>query len=307
MGRHMQIRWIEDFLSLVEAGGFSAAARARHTSQSTLSRHIQLLEDWVGVELVARHAHGIRLTAAGRLFRTFAVDVLQKSYDIRAVLRGQAEETVDTVRFSVAHTLSLTFFPEWLARLKAAIGPVLARVGAVNIQDGAALLTEGATDILLIYHHPHLPVLLDPERFPSLTLAVDRLLPLSAPDAAGQPRHALPGTPGAPLPYLGYSAGTYLAHVVEMILLNAGRRCHLARAFETQMAEAVKAMVTGGHGVGWLPESSVARELADGTLVPAGPSQWQGALEVRVVRAAANTNPLIERLWAHLGEDATAG
>ena len=307
MGRHMQIRWIEDFLSLVEAGGFSAAARARHTSQSTLSRHIQLLEDWVGVELVARHAHGIRLTAAGRLFRTFAVDVLQKSYDIRAVLRGQAEETVDTVRFSVAHTLSLTFFPEWLARLKAAIGPVLARVGAVNIQDGAALLTEGATDILLIYHHPHLPVLLDPERFPSLTLAVDRLLPLCAPDAAGQPRHALPGTPGAPLPYLGYSAGTYLAHVVEMILLNAGRRCHLARAFETQMAEAVKAMVTGGHGVGWLPESSVARELADGTLVPAGPSQWQGALEVRVVRAAANTNPLIERLWAHLGEDATAG
>lgn len=92
-----------------------------------------------------------------------------------------------------------------------------------------------------------------------------------------------------------------------MILLNAGRRCHLARAFETQMAEAVKAMVTGGHGVGWLPESSVARELADGTLVPAGPSQWHGTLEVRVVRAAANTNPLIERLWAHLGEDATAG
>jgi DNA-binding transcriptional LysR family regulator len=298
----MQIKWIEDFLNLVEAGGFSRAARERNISQSALSRHIQLLEEWVGVELVLRQASGIRLTAAGRLFRNFAVDMLQRSYEIRSVLRGQAEETIDTVRFSVAHTLSLTFFPDWLAKLKAVAGPLLARVGAVNIQDGAALLTEGATDILLIYHHPYLPVLLDPDRFPCLTLAVDRLLPLSAPDADGKPLHALPGTPGAALPYLGYSAGTYLAHVVEMILLNASQRCHFARAFETQMAEALKAMVVGGHGLGWLPESSVLKELADGSVVLAGQEPWFGSLEVRVYRSASNSNRLIDYIWSLLSE-----
>lgn len=293
----MQTRWIEDFLSLVEAGGFSRAARARNVSQPTLSRHIQLLEDWVGVELVVRNAHGIRLTAAGRLFRNFAADILQRSYGIRAVLRGQAQETVDTVRFSVAHTLSLTFFPRWLARLKEEAGALMATVGAVNIQDGAALLAEGATDLLLIYHHPHLPVLLDPERFPHRMLATDHLLPLSAPDAHGGPRHALPGTPGTALPYLGYSAGTYLAHVVEMILLNAESRPQLARVFETQMAEALKAMVANGHGLGWLPESSAARELEEGTLVPAGDARWAGSLEVRLYRDAASRNALVERIW----------
>lgn len=38
------------------------------------------------------------------------------------------------------------------------------RLGAVDIQDGAAALIEGVTDLLLIYRHTQLPVLLDPDR-----------------------------------------------------------------------------------------------------------------------------------------------
>lgn len=303
----MQIKWLEDFLTLTDARAFSRAAERRNVSQPTFSRHIQALEDWLGVELIDRRAQGVQLTAAGRIFRGFAADTLRRTYDMRTVLRGQSPGTVDTVRFSVAHTLSLTFFPRWLSGLKEALGHVVARVGAVNVPEGASALIEGATDLLIIYHHPQLPVLLDPVRFPHITLATDRMLPFSAPRSDGRPRYKLPGRAEAAVPFLAYSSGTYLGHVVEMILLSAAERCHFDRSFDTHMSEALKAMVLEGHGLGWLPESCVGRDVADGRLVSAGAAQWSCTLEVRLHRAAENGNPMVDKIWALLSSERSAG
>ncbi len=275
----MQIRWIEDFLTLADAKGFAKAAQRRNVSQPTFSRHIQSLEEWIGVEVIDRRVQGVQLTPSGRIFREFAIDMLRRTYDMRALLRGQTSTAESLVRFSVAHTLSVTFFPQWLNELKAAVGNVLAHVNAVNVADGARALTEGATDLLIVYHHPQLPVLLDPKRFPHLTLSTERMAPFSAPLPGGAPKFKLPGRDGSPVPFLSYSAGTYLGQVVETILLNAGEPIHLARSFDTHMAEALKAMVLAGHGLGWLPRNSATREVArDGWSRPAprsGHANWK--------------------------------
>ena len=64
----MQIRWLEDFLTLTDTRAFSRAAARRNISQPTFSRHIQSLEDWLGVQLVDRREQGVQLTPAGRIF-----------------------------------------------------------------------------------------------------------------------------------------------------------------------------------------------------------------------------------------------
>ncbi len=293
----MQIKWIEDFLMLTDAHAFSKAAERRNVSQPTFSRHIQSLEEWLGVELIDRRVQGVHLTAAGRIFRGFASDLLRRTYDMRNVLRGQSPGSLETVNFAVTHTLTLTFFPHWLSKLKAAMGNMIVRVNAVNISEGAGALTEGGTDLLIIYHHPQLPALLNAERFPYQVLATDRLLPFSAPDKNGKPRYKLPGSVDKPVPFLAYSSGTYLSHAVEMILLNANERCHFERSFDTHMSEALKAMVIEGHGLGWLPESCVRKQIAEKRLVVAGASHWSCDLEVRIYRSHDNNNPLVDRIW----------
>lgn len=303
----MQIRWVEDFLTLADVRAFARAAERRNVSQPTFSRHIQALEEWLGVELIDRRVQGVRLTSAGRVFKGFAADLLRRTYDMRTVLRGQAGPEGEVVRFSVAHTLSVTFFPQWLSGLKAALGTVEAHVSAVNVSEGAHALTEGATDLLLAYHHPHLPVLLDPQRFPHVTLAVERMRPYSAAREAGGPKYKLPGRPEAPVPFLSYSSGTYLGHVVEMILLEGAERCHFTRSFNTHMAEALKAMVIAGHGLAWLPESCVAREVSEGRLVLAGPARWSCSLEVRLHRAASSENPVVEGIWERASRGRVGG
>ncbi len=294
----MQIKWIEDFLTLTDTHAFSCAAERRNVSQPTFSRHIQALEQWLGVELIDRSMQGVHLTAAGRIFRSFAADLLRRTYDMRTVLRGQIPGSAETVHFSVAHTLSLFFFPPWLSQLKAEMRNVIARVSSVNISEGASALAEGGTELLIIYHHPQLPVLLDPQRFEHQVLAKDVMRPYSAPNAEGKPRFKLPGTPDHPLPFLAYSSSTYLAHTVEMILFNANQRCHLERSFDTHMSEALKAMVLEGHGIAWLPDSCVSKELAQQSLITAGVENWWCTLEVRLYRSRENTNPLVDRIWS---------
>jgi LysR family transcriptional regulator, hypochlorite-specific transcription factor HypT len=303
----MQMRWVEDFLTLAEARGFARAASRRNMTQPTFSRHIQSLEEWLGVELVDRRVQGVQLTPQGRMFREFAIDMLRRTYDMRSMLRGQTPVTKSLVRFSVSHTLSVNYFPEWLNRLQAELGHMVARVNAVNIPEGALAMTEGATDLLLAYHHPQLPVLLDPERFPHLVLGMQRMVPVSAPLKNGAPKFRLPGTPDKPVPFLSYSAGAYLGQAVEIILLLAGQPAHLVRTFDTHMAESLKAMMLAGHGVGWLPQHSAGRELEEKRLVLAGPQRWTCDLELRLYRSAEPSNDWVERIWQQQKAQAAGG
>ena len=177
------------------------------------------------------------------------------------------------------------------------MGEVHAHVNAVNFGEGARALAEGATDLLLVYHHPQLPALLDPQRFPHVTLSSERMAPYSVALPGGGARFRLPGPASAPVPFLSYSAGSYLAQVVEMILLGSGTAAHLARSFDTHMAEALKAMILAGHGVGWLPQSCAAREAREGRLVLAGSARWACQLEVRLYRRTDLVNEAVERIW----------
>jgi DNA-binding transcriptional LysR family regulator len=296
----METKWLEDFLSLAETRSFSRAAADRHITQSAFSRRIMALEEWLGVDLVDRSVHPAILTSAGWLFRRIAADLVRDAYAARTLLSGYQPlaSPEKVVQFSVAHTLAFTFFPNWLKNLHENFGALIARVHAVNVPEGVQQLVEGNCDILLGYHHPQLPILLDPNCFPYLLLGVERILPFSAPDATGKPLFFLPGTNDEPLPLMAYSAGAFLGNVVEMTLLNAQTPCSLRRNFETHMSEALKAMVVAGHGIGWLPESCVTTELKVGNLVVAGSDDWASSLEVRLYRASQSSKPVVDALWS---------
>jgi len=65
------------FVAVARAGGFSAAARAASTTQPSLSRRVQNLEEQIGTRLVARSARGITLTRAGERFLVHAERALR--------------------------------------------------------------------------------------------------------------------------------------------------------------------------------------------------------------------------------------
>ncbi|HEY1948050.1 MAG TPA: LysR substrate-binding domain-containing protein [Bryobacteraceae bacterium] len=74
--RRPSLREIECFVAVAEELHFSRAATRLHLSQPPLSRHIQQLEDALGVRLLLRDKRSVSLTSAGQLFLTDARDIL---------------------------------------------------------------------------------------------------------------------------------------------------------------------------------------------------------------------------------------
>jgi len=68
----MEMAWLEDFLAILECGGFSRAAERRNVTQPALSRRVRALEQWVGTPLFDRSTHAVTLTPAGLRFRETA-------------------------------------------------------------------------------------------------------------------------------------------------------------------------------------------------------------------------------------------
>jgi DNA-binding transcriptional LysR family regulator len=59
---------LQVFVRVVESGSFSAVARERSTTQSTISKQIAALEDYLGVKLLSRSTRALSLTEAGERY-----------------------------------------------------------------------------------------------------------------------------------------------------------------------------------------------------------------------------------------------
>jgi DNA-binding transcriptional LysR family regulator len=168
--------------------------------------------------------------------------------------------------------------------------------------------------VLIAYHHPSQPLQLDAGRYEMLTLGEETLAPYCKPDAQGEPVFRLPGRATHPLPYLGYAPGAYLGRLTDLLLKQAGTAIHLDRVYETDMAEGLKVMAVEGHGVAFLPQSAVRRELREHKLVNAAPPDLPGleiSMEVRAYRERPSARQApkgtAQALWAFLaGAEAAA-
>lgn len=297
----MELKWLEDFLSLSRTRSFSRTATERFCTQSALSRRIKALELWVGMTLVDRSVYPTMLTPAGLAFRDTAEEVTRQLLEVRDDLRGRLQPGSDAVNIAALHALTVVCFPRWLQACQKRIGPFDVRLVPDNLHDCVRALNEGSSDLMLSYAHASFAVLLDPKSFPSILLMTERFLPVSSPDASGQPQFALPGTRRAPLPYLAYGPATMLGQAAEFVLKQHQQQgVHLRCCYENPMAEGLKPLVKAGHGIAWMPSGLIARELARGELVPAGDSGWELELETRLYCRADTDKPRVLQAWSAL-------
>ncbi|MEO3388211.1 LysR family transcriptional regulator [Mesorhizobium sp. CAU 1741] len=300
----MEIKWLEDFVALAEVSSFSRAAESRNVTQSAFSRRIRQLEAWLGATLIIRATVPAKLTAAGHNFLPVAQETIRTFHGIRETLRPSAEPRL--VRIAALHTLTLTFFPEWLGRLEEAVGPLgtsfIPDRGGFDSNIEAMVVDEA--DLFLTYSHPQVPLRLDDAGFEYLIIGRDRLVPV----AARQVRIAGALHAGAgildravaselELPCLSYGSASFFGVALGHLL---ARRPPFARrtVHENTISAGLKTVAMTGSGLCWLPESLVAEELADGRLVAASASEdWLLDLEIRLYRHCANQAKPVERMW----------
>lgn len=296
----MHIKWIEDFIAVADTLSFSRASEIRHVTQPALSRRIQSLEEWLDIALLDRSTHPFTLTRAGQLFYEKSPDILQSLTQLKSMLHDASPGAERFLKITSSHSLASSFLPVWLHALHQKIGSFNSRVGSTDVREAIASLAANDTDLVLCYYHPRAPVWLDAMQYDFLTLGRESMRPVCAPSQSGKPLHALPGTPGRPVRFLGYSDETFMHRVVSVILAQGPVPCYLSPCYETAVSLLLRKMAQLGHGLAWLPESLVQEDLAAGRLVPAGDAHWETEIEIRAYRARENTNPLLQQLWTTL-------
>jgi DNA-binding transcriptional LysR family regulator len=98
-----RIGLMETFVRIVEAGSLSAAAAQLGTSQPTVSRRLQALERSLGLKLLQRSTHVMRLTADGARCFAHARTLLDTWQAMSADLRGARDVPEGHLRVLVPH------------------------------------------------------------------------------------------------------------------------------------------------------------------------------------------------------------
>lgn len=301
LGADLDLKWLEDFICLARTRSFSRAAEERNVTQPALSKRIQQLEQWFGVVLVDRSVSPTALTPEGRLLRETAEEIVRTLYEQRGRLQARRHIPRTAIRIATLHVLTTNFLPAWLSLLKERGLEIWPRLRADHFHDCVQSLFEGECDFLLTLTHPRVPVVLDPNQFPSVCVGRDRMVAVSVPDATGAPLFSFAGQDGQPIPFLAYSPQSFLARVTDSIFEGMDLGDNLVTVYESALADAIKAMALTGQGLALVPERSVIEELKGGALVEATRIEMD-ELEIRLFRSKVRGRHAVERLWTTLAE-----
>jgi DNA-binding transcriptional LysR family regulator len=157
----MELRHLRSFLVAAELEHFGRAAARLHIVQPALSKQMRELEEEAGVPLFQRLPRGVRLTPAGREFRTHAAEILQRVGEAvaesRAVHAGQKGQLlighVDTAVYAPA-------LPRLVDRFRRAHPGIRVELRQHTSLQQAELLRRGEIDVAFVYHVPdRLPAL----------------------------------------------------------------------------------------------------------------------------------------------------
>ncbi|MET3497543.1 LysR family transcriptional regulator [Variovorax boronicumulans] len=122
-----RIELMQTFVRIVEAGSLSAAAARMGTTQPTVSRRLQALERSLGVRLLQRSTHAMKLTEDGERCFDRARELIAGWEAFEAELRGAGDQPEGRLRVVAPHVFGQQHL----------IGPLsayLARYPQVNVE-----------------------------------------------------------------------------------------------------------------------------------------------------------------------------
>lgn len=295
----MEFKWLDDFMSLMELGNFSAAAKARHVTQSAFSRRIQALELWVGVPLFDRTSYPITLTEQGEKFVPYVESLLEMVKVTKEDFSRESLKTDNTVRIVCLHSFAVNLMPRLfrqagslLEGLNLALNP-----SVQGIDNHFQALLDNSNDILFAYNTKGMrPSFLLEDKVERCLVFKEKIIPVISPELLeNHPKDSR-------YPYLAYSEHTFLFNVVAPLTERVG--LPLEPVFETTLSESLIKMAVSGMGIAWAPLHAIEEELEQGLLVQAFAERPELAISLDIVcyRSKGANRPAVEQFWQGINE-----
>jgi DNA-binding transcriptional LysR family regulator len=138
------------FYHVAKAGRFLGAEATLDIAQSAVSRQIQQLENDLGVQLLERTGHGVKLTPYGDILYREAEEILSRMASTIAELGDAAHNSSGSVSIAAPPTFTNVYMAEIIFRFQAVCPTV--RVRAIEGASGAVMnyLIAGEVDCAIV-------------------------------------------------------------------------------------------------------------------------------------------------------------
>lgn len=241
----MQMRELETFLCVADAGGFHAAARRLNVTQTTVSARIRQLEGATGKALFTRGAGGTTLTDFGIQFRPYAEQMLSlwsfASQDLPAQSQGRV-----ALRLGAQLSIWDPLLVELAVQFEQRFGKLLLTLNYDHTLNMAEAVATHVLDVALTHERPVNPGVICHD------LSTERLILVETPDL---------DVSGDDPVFVNLELGErYQDHVRNLARNASGQTVFLGNCMM-----ALRYILRRG-GRGYFPEYVVAPHLAAGAL-----------------------------------------
>jgi DNA-binding transcriptional LysR family regulator len=134
-------------------GSVTAAAKALHYSQPSVSHHLARLEAETGAQLLQRVGRGVRLTEAGRLLADRAAEIIGRVDAADAELSAHIGLKAGRVRLGGFSSAIGSLFPRAMTALARKHPGLQITLTDVHPPEGLQLLRSGQIDIAVIFRY----------------------------------------------------------------------------------------------------------------------------------------------------------
>ncbi|WP_274626251.1 LysR substrate-binding domain-containing protein [Arvimicrobium flavum] len=279
MNTTFSLHLLRAFLAVVDTGSFTAAARALHSTQSTVSQQVLRLEETASQVLLDRSRRGVRPTEAGEQLLGYARRMLMLNDEAAAALSGASVRPA--MRLGLPEDFASMRVTPLLSRFMRSHGGMKLEVTSGLSRDLQRAYDTGELDLVMVKQKPGatVGVMSWPE-------------PLCWLDSADHPAFEMDPLPLAAFP----PNGLYRADMISA-LDAIGRRWRLA--YTSSSLASIQSAVADGLGVSLLP----ARTALPGhrVLTPDSGLPKAGMMEI-AIHHRADAADHIRQLAALLAE-----
>lgn len=253
----MDLIYLRSFLEVARCQSFTKAADQLGYAQSSVTAHIQKLENEYGVVLFERYGRTMRLTSAGEQLHGFFEQIVSMYDESKHLISRQVCGHID---IGTIESLMAYFLPPVFSRFRGAFPQINLQVKPVGEAIVLQSIKAGQLDMGIIMDR-----MICEEDIESIPLRQEPLVLVAPPD---HPLRGCKNVVAEDLQHLSYIATeptcTY-RNAFERFLSENGVAYQILHEFGS--LEAIKQLVGYGHGVGLLPRIAVERELTEGQII----------------------------------------
>ena len=247
------------FIDVVEAEGFSAAARKIGRSKALLSKYVRELEDELGALLLNRTTRQFSLTEAGHTYYRRASEIVREVDSLADAVRESSGDVRGRIKLSAPRTFADAPIGQSLIDFAAQHPDIVLEI---HLDDRFVDLVEEGFDLAVRI-----------SRLENSSLIAKRLAPFSV-RICGAPtlieKHGMPAQPRdlARLPCIIDTNGRWLANWPFRGEDNDTTSVAVSGPIEVNSPMAARAAAVAGLGFSVLPDFIAQPEIMSGRLVP---------------------------------------